>query len=61
VLTGSPIPGPEHAAVLEQVIPIFVAENLVAPDTDVAAALADLLAPQYLDGIVAPALATPTA
>jgi sulfonate transport system substrate-binding protein len=54
VLTGSPVPGPEHAAVLEQVIPIFEAESQVKPGTDVAAALADLLAPQYAEGVVAP-------
>ena len=52
VLTTSPIPGEEHAAVLEQVIPIFEAENQVSPDTDVEAALADLLRPEFIQAVV---------
>jgi len=59
VLTNDPVPGEEHAAVLRQVIPIFEAENQVKPGTDVEAALTELLAPQYIQAVVA--AATPVA
>src|SRR3712207_1837943 len=47
VLTTSPVPGEEHAAVLRAVIPIFEAEEQVRPGTDVEAALGELLAPEF--------------
>lgn len=47
VLTGSPTPGDEHAAVLRAIIPIFQAENQVKPEVDVEAELKALLAPQF--------------
>ncbi len=59
VLTTSPVPGEEHAAVLREVIPIFKAENQVSPDADVEAALAGLFAPQFIQAVVS-AAATPT-
>ncbi len=60
VLTTSPVPGEEHAAVLREVIPIFEAENQVRPGTDVEAVLGELLAPQFIEQ-VAPAAGTPVA
>ena len=51
VLTTSPIPGQEHAEVLRQVIPIFEAENQVSPDTDVEAALTELLRPEFIERV----------
>ncbi len=59
VLTTSPIPGPEHAAVLERIIPIFVSEDQLQPGADANAALADLLAPQFITPLVAAATPTP--
>ena len=52
VLTTSPVPGEEHAAVLREVIPIFEAENQVRPGTDVEAALAELFAPQFIQDVL---------
>jgi sulfonate transport system substrate-binding protein len=49
----SPVPGPAQAAVLKEIIPIFVAENQVKPGTDVEAILAGLFAPQYIERVVA--------
>ena len=54
VLTTSPIPGPEHAAVLAEVIPIFEAEDQVKEGTDVLAVLDELFAPELITE-VAPA------
>jgi sulfonate transport system substrate-binding protein len=48
VLTESPVPGEQQAAVLREIIPIFVAENQVAPGTDVEAVLNELFAPQFI-------------
>ena len=59
VLTTSPGPGPEHAAVLERIIPIFVSENQLQPGADANAALAELLAPQFIAPLVAQATPTP--
>src|SRR5215213_8414627 len=59
VLTTSPIPGPEHVAVLERIIPIFVSENQLQPGADANAALAELLAPQFIAPLVAQATPTP--
>jgi sulfonate transport system substrate-binding protein len=53
VLDIDPVPGETHAEVLRAVIPIFVAENQVKPDTDVEAALAALLAPETAAAVVA--------
>ena len=52
MLTTSPVPGEEHAAVLREVIPIFEAENQVRPGTDVEAALAELFAPQFIQDVL---------
>ena len=62
VLTTSPVPGEEHAAVLREVIPIFEAENQVRPGTDVEAALAELFAPQFIEDVLKQQgpMATPT-
>jgi sulfonate transport system substrate-binding protein len=57
VLTTSPIPGADHVAVLEQIIPIFEAENQLSPGADANKALAELFATQFIEQ-VAPA-ATP--
>lgn len=48
VLTGSPVPGETQAAVLREIIPIFVAEQQVKAGTDVEAALNELFAPQFI-------------
>jgi sulfonate transport system substrate-binding protein len=48
VLTGSPVPGEEQAAVLRAIIPIFQAENQVKPEVDVEAELKALFAPQFV-------------
>jgi sulfonate transport system substrate-binding protein len=48
VLSGSPVPGEEQAAVLRAIIPIFKAENQVKPEVDVEAELNALFAPQYI-------------
>ncbi|MFO7168843.1 MAG: aliphatic sulfonate ABC transporter substrate-binding protein [Chloroflexota bacterium] len=48
VLDSSPVPGQEHAAVLRGIIPIFIAENQVKPDTDVEKVLEELFAPQFI-------------
>lgn len=53
VLDISPAPGPEQAAALEAVIPIFEAEAQVKPGTDLPAVLASLFAPQYIDAVLA--------
>jgi sulfonate transport system substrate-binding protein len=59
VLTISPVPGPDQVAVLEQIIPIFEAENQLQPGADANVALQELLAPQFIEPIFA-AEATPT-
>ncbi len=59
VLTTSPVPGEEQAAVLREIIPIFEAENQLSPGADANAALAELFAPQFIQAVV-PA-ATPAA
>ncbi len=58
VLTTSPVPGEEQAAVLREIIPIFEAENQLSPGADGNAALAELFAPQFIQAVL-PA-ATPT-
>ncbi len=52
VLTTSPVPGEEHAAVLREIIPIFEAENQLSPGADANAALAGLFAPQFIQAVV---------
>jgi sulfonate transport system substrate-binding protein len=52
VLDMSPVPGAEQAAVLEAIIPIFIAENQVKPGTDVEAVLESLFAPEYIQSVV---------
>jgi sulfonate transport system substrate-binding protein len=60
VLTESPIPGAVQTAVLEQIIPIFIAENQLTPGADAEKALAELFAPQFITAIVPASAATPT-
>ena len=58
----SPVPGPEQRAALEAVIPIFEAENQVRPGTDLPAVLDSLLAPRFIEAVVAAdGAATPAA
>jgi sulfonate transport system substrate-binding protein len=52
VLTNDPVPGAEHVAVLEAIIPIFTAENQVKPGTDVEKALTELLAPASIEAVL---------
>ncbi len=47
-LDGSPIPGEEHAKVLEGIIPIFEAENQLTPGADPHKSLDELFAPSYI-------------
>ncbi len=51
VLTESPVPGDKQTAVLKEIIPIFEAENQVKAGTDVEAALKELFAPQFIQGL----------
>lgn len=51
VLNESPVPGATQAAVLKEIIPIFVAENQVKGGTDVEAALNELFAPQFIQAL----------
>jgi sulfonate transport system substrate-binding protein len=53
VLTESPVPGPNQTAVLEQIIPIFQAENQLQPDADAEEALAALINPMFIHGVIA--------
>jgi sulfonate transport system substrate-binding protein len=53
VLDINPVPGEEQTKVLEQVIPIFEAENQLQPGADAQEALETLYAPQYIEGVVA--------
>jgi sulfonate transport system substrate-binding protein len=48
VLTGSPIPGEEQAAVLREIIPIFEAEQQVKAGVDINKSLGELFAPQVI-------------
>ncbi|MDP9368945.1 MAG: aliphatic sulfonate ABC transporter substrate-binding protein [Chloroflexota bacterium] len=59
VLTTSPIPGEEQAAVLREIIPIFEAENQLSPGADANAALAELFAPQFIQAVVPAATPAP--
>src|SRR5215213_2828760 len=59
VLTETPIPGDVHTAVLQQIIPIFEAENQLQPGADADKALAELYAPQFITAIVPAATPTP--
>lgn len=59
VLTESPVPGEVQAAVLREIIPIFVAENQLQPGADAEQALAELFAPQFIQAIVPAATPTP--
>jgi sulfonate transport system substrate-binding protein len=62
VLDLDTVPGQTQTDVLTAVIPIMVNENQVKPDTDLAAVLAELLAPEIAAGVVSAApAATPTA
>jgi sulfonate transport system substrate-binding protein len=51
VLTTSPVPGEEQAAVLREIIPIFVSENQVKAGTDVEAALKELFEPSFIQAL----------
>ncbi|MDP9469646.1 MAG: aliphatic sulfonate ABC transporter substrate-binding protein [Chloroflexota bacterium] len=59
VLTTSPVPGEEHAAVLREIIPIFEAENQLSPGADANTALAGLFAPQFIQAVVPTAIPAP--
>jgi sulfonate transport system substrate-binding protein len=48
VLDLSPVPGETQAAVLREIIPIFIAEEQVKQGTDVEGALKNLFAPQFI-------------
>lgn len=52
VLDIMPVPGPEHAAVLEAVVPIMIDEDQVRPDTDVEAVIGELLAPEIAQSVI---------
>lgn len=57
-----PVPGEALASTLAAIIPIFVDEAQVKPDTDVQASLDTLFAPQYIEAVLAAApAATPAA
>lgn len=51
VLTESTVPGESHAAVLREVIPIFIDEKQVKEGTDVEASLKELFAPQFIEAV----------
>jgi sulfonate transport system substrate-binding protein len=51
VLNESPIPGEKQAAVLREIIPVFISEKQVKDGTDVDAALRDLFAPQFITAL----------
>jgi sulfonate transport system substrate-binding protein len=53
VLDINPVPGEEQTQVLEQIIPIFEAENQLQPGADAQEALDTLYAPQYIEEVVA--------
>ncbi len=54
VLDLDPTPGEVQAAVLQEVIPIFEAENQLQPGADAQAALESLFAPQFIAEIYTP-------
>jgi sulfonate transport system substrate-binding protein len=61
-LAIDPIPGPTQTAVLEQIIPIFEAEDQLQPGSDVNKALAELYNTTFIEEVVAAAAAaTPAA
>jgi hypothetical protein len=51
VLNESPLPGEKQAAVLREIIPVFISEKQVKDGTDVDAALRDLFAPQFITAL----------
>jgi sulfonate transport system substrate-binding protein len=53
VLDMDPAPGEAQTAVLQEIIPILIAENQVRPGTDLEAVLAELFAPQYIEQVLA--------
>jgi sulfonate transport system substrate-binding protein len=59
VLTTSPVPGAEQVAVLEQIIPIFEAENQLSPGADANKALDELFATQFIEQVAPAASPTP--
>ena len=61
-LAIDPIPGPTQTAVLEQIIPIFEAEDQLQPGSDVNKALAELYNTTFIEEVIASAdSATPAA
>lgn len=52
-LAIDPVPGPTQTAVLEQIIPIFEAENQLQPGSDVTQALAELYDTTFIEQVVA--------
>ena len=56
--TTSPIPGETQTAVLQEIIPIFIAENQLQPGADAEKALAELFAPQFIQSPIVDASAT---
>lgn len=55
VLEIDPVPGDVQRTVLENIIPIFVAENQLQPGADAQVALDTLFAPQFIEAIAVPA------
>lgn len=53
VLDMDPIPGEVHTAVLQEIIPIFVADNQLQPGADAEAALQELYATQFIEEVAA--------
>jgi len=60
-LNIDPVPGPTQTEVLEQIIPIFEAENQLQPGADANKALAELYNTTFIEQVVAAAGATPEA
>jgi sulfonate transport system substrate-binding protein len=53
VLDNDPVPGEIHTAVLERIIPIFVADNQLQPGADAEESLQELYAPQFIEEVLA--------
>jgi sulfonate transport system substrate-binding protein len=60
-LNIDPVPGPTQTEVLEQIIPIFEAENQLQPGADANKALAELYNTTFIEQVIAAAGATPEA
>lgn len=60
-LAIDPVPGATQIAVLEQIIPIFEAEDQLQPGADATAALGELFDTTFIEAVIAGAGATPEA